>query len=89
MKVTPYDDAVTRFLVASESTKGDEYLVDVAAFHGVGQCGCPHFQYRMQTYLANNPPVHPEERNTWRCKHIHAAREHLLDEVIARLQNRP
>lgn len=73
-----------RFLVSSEDggmrTHQAQYLVDLSARGGNGQCDCPHFRCRIAPVIA--------EGGTFRCKHIQAAREFLTDAIIADLSKR-
>jgi hypothetical protein len=77
-QVTPAD-AVGRYFVASQSQAG-KYMVDLLAYNGHGQCACPQWVYRIgpAREKGEQPPVR------W-CKHIAAAREVMLDDVIARM----
>lgn len=53
-----------RFHVQS-SADSTPYLVDMGCNHGVGECGCPHFQYRLRPGVVAE---HPELAS--QCKHI-------------------
>jgi len=55
------------FRVASASQPGRDYFVDLAANAGLGQCDCHDFRCR---------PLH-------RCRHILAARQFVVDCVVA------
>lgn len=70
MKVTPLDRLT--FLVTSESDSQTEYLVDLG--EGKGECVCADFQLRKKKKLGLT------------CKHCRAAREYLLNEIIARMK---
>ena len=72
-------DAVGRYFVASQSKAG-AYMVDLLAYDGHGQCSCPHWNYRLGP--AREKGEKPDVR--W-CKHIAAARDVMLDDVIARM----
>jgi hypothetical protein len=72
-------DAVGRYLVASQSTQG-KYMVDLLAYGGNGQCACPQWAYRIGPAREKGEP--PPVR--W-CKHIAAARQTMLDDVIKRM----
>ncbi len=88
MKIEPYDHPL-RFMVESQradkhgrltqDTHGaDAYLVDLGENKGHGKCGCPHFDFRIQPELDLGHAAP-------RCKHLIAAREHLLQLVITKL----
>ena len=77
-QVTPAD-AVGRYFVASQSQAG-KYMVDLLAYNGHGQCACSHWVFRIGP--AREKGEVPSVR--W-CKHISAAREVMLDDVIARM----
>ena len=72
-------DAVGRYLVASQSQAG-KYMVDLLAYNGHGQCACPQWAYRIGP--AREKGEVPSVR--W-CKHIAAARDVMLDDVIQRM----
>jgi hypothetical protein len=72
-------DAVGRYLVASQSQAG-KYMVDLLAYNGHGQCACPQWGYRIGP--AREKGEVPSVR--W-CKHISAARDVMLDDVIQRM----
>lgn len=77
MKIHPYDH-VLRFRFESDTRKEIAHVVDLAAWNGFGECSCEDFQYRVL------PLLHRGEAAT-RCKHLVAAREHLLGMVISRI----
>lgn len=59
-----------QFWVQSEKDHRDGYLVDLLSKRPHGECGCPHYQYRIQSLRRGaevNGPI--------RCKHIAAAME--------------
>jgi len=70
---------VGRYLVASQSQAG-KYMVDLLAYNGHGQCACSHWVFRIGP--AREKGEVPSVR--W-CKHISAAREVMLDDVIQRM----
>lgn len=72
-------DAIGRYFVASQSKAG-AYMVDLLAYNGHGQCACPQWAYRIGPAREKGEP--PDVR--W-CKHIAAAREVMLDDVIQRM----
>lgn len=55
-------------------------MVDLLAYKGHGQCACPQWIYRIGP--AREKGEVPDVR--W-CKHIAAAREVMLDDVIQRM----
>lgn len=59
-----------------------EHLVDLVPYESNGACGCETFQMRYEPELRRMSKL---ERVScrMRCVHIHLAREHALDEVIA------
>ncbi len=65
--------------MASQSKAG-AYMVDLLAYGGHGQCACPQWVYRIGP--AREKGEVPDVR--W-CKHIAAARDVMLDNVIARM----
>ena len=67
-----------RFHVASESEPAYPHLVDLEAFDGVGQCSCEDFVYRKQSRLERG-----ERGAEYRCGHILAAREFLIDKQLS------
>lgn len=77
-QVTPAD-CVGRYFVASQSKAG-AYMVDLMAYGGHGQCACAHWTFRLGP--AREKGEQPDVR--W-CKHIAAAREVMLDDVIQRM----
>ena len=81
MIVKPYD-APGRYLVMSENAKNDDdhYLVDLMAFEKSGRCSCPDWEHRIGPSLRED--IIPDRRY---CKHIIAAREHMLDDVLTRM----
>lgn len=76
-------DYPTRVLVDSESVQGDSYLCDLAAFDGNGSCTCPGFTFNLAPRLKK-----PGNTSRYRCKHIHWAREMVLDFLIKELDER-
>lgn len=79
MNVRPYEKL--RYYVQSESLK-DEYLVDLSAYAGNGQCDCPNFKYKLGPKLQKIHPMDLAPNSVTMCKHIRAAREYLATEVI-------
>ena len=61
-----------RFFVHGSETL--PYLVDLAAFNGIGQCDCPHFRVRYQPRL-----VKGDRLVELRCKHINEVRALIPD----------
>lgn len=75
MKVTPIHGEPYRFHVTSSREGHEPYLVDVSEHNGIGQCGCYNWQYRLAPKIAAGERLF--------CKHVEAAREYLLDRIIA------
>lgn len=78
MPVIPHDH-VLRFRVQSDARPEIEHVVDLGSFDGFGRCSCENFEFRLMPELmeGRTPPA--------RCKHLIQARDHLVDEVIARI----
>lgn len=81
MIVRPFDNPL-RFHVVSDSQREIEHLVDLAENGTFGKCSCQHFEFRLQPALDQGITPDASER----CKHLKAARDHLCDQVIARLK---
>jgi len=79
MNIFPFDH-VLRFRFESEKRPDIAHVVDLGAFDGFGECSCEDFIYRVRPSLVANGPA-----GLTRCKHILAAREHLLGQVIGRI----
>lgn len=80
-------DYPTRYVVESESVSGDSYLVELVS-HGLypkdnGSCTCPAFVYSCAPRLKN-----PDNVRLYRCKHLHFAREQVLDFLLKELDER-
>jgi hypothetical protein len=80
MTLHPHDH-ILRFRFTSDSRDDIAHVVDLGGFDGFGECSCEDFQYRILPSLTRNDPT----AGLKRCKHIIAAREHLADQVIARI----
>lgn len=65
------------FLVRSRTDRSRQYLVDLAAYGGNGQCDCPDFRCRRQFVLEKTPASQRTEPN--RCRHIMLARRFAAD----------
>ncbi len=80
-------DYPTRYRVDSESVSGDSYLVELVSQNLFpkenGSCTCPSFLYACAPRLKN-----PDNTRLYRCKHIHFAREQVLDFLIKELDAR-
>ena len=78
----PKPDAVDplRYEVPSDKENADPYVVDLGAWKGVGECSCPHFQFRSLELVRNG-----DTSEGLRCKHIRRARESFADSMIARI----
>ena len=72
-------DNVLRYRFTSEERRDISHVVDLGDFAGFGECSCEDFQYRILPLLVRGetPPN--------RCKHLIAAREHLVNQVISRV----
>lgn len=81
LTVTPLFGELFRFLVASRSTPGREYLVDISDNGGAGYCGCMHFEIRCLPHLSRGAAP----CNSLRCSHIKRARDYFLDEIMPKL----
>ena len=64
------------FSVPSESKRGESYMVDLAANDLLGSCNCKDFRTRRWVRIRDG------EKCASGCKHIKAARDHLLKCVI-------
>jgi hypothetical protein len=71
MKVTPYGRLT--FLVQSQSNEEVSYLVDLGEGKA-GECNCADAVLRKKKKLGST------------CKHLRAAKEYLVNEVIERLK---
>lgn len=81
MEVQPYERG--RFKVISH---GQEFTVDVCVDGGNGYCDCPHFLSRLKPRIAEDKALGCfKPGNVYRCPHINAAREYLLDVFIKEL----
>lgn len=78
MTIHPHDH-VLRYRFESDTRPDIAHVVDLGANDGFGECSCEDFVYRIQ------PAIRAKLPNTQRCKHLVAAREHLLNQVIARI----
>jgi len=74
-------DHILRFRFTSQNRPEISHIVDLGEFDGFGECSCEDFQYRIAPALTKG------ERPAARCKHLIAAREHLLNLVINRVSN--
>ena len=79
MKMHPHDH-VLRYRFDSEARPDIAHVVDLGAFDGFGECSCEDFTYRVLPGLLRHG-----SDGLKRCKHLCAAREALLDEVIRRI----
>lgn len=79
MNIFPYDH-VLRFRFESEKRPDVAHVVDLGAFDGFGECSCEDFVYRIRPALVRDGAA-----SLTRCKHLQAAREHLVSQVIARI----
>ncbi len=79
MTVTRHDGMWT-FLVESESRKGS-HMVDISENNKNGRCACEDYSMRKHAMFLSSGGM-PDDRT--RCKHIIAAREFALDDLIDR-----
>jgi predicted nucleic acid-binding Zn finger protein len=79
MTMHPHDH-VLRYRFDSEARPDIAHVVDLGAFDGFGECSCEDFVYRVMPGLLRNG-----SDGLKRCKHLLAAREALLDQVIRRI----
>jgi len=90
MRIFPYDH-VLRFRFESETRPDIAHVVDLGEYDGFGECSCEDFCYRVRPALLKNRSALTEragivdEGSLKRCKHITAAREYLVNQVIARV----
>ena len=73
-------DHVLRYRFESETRADVAHVVDLGEFGGFGECSCEDFIYRLRPLL-----VKGQREGLRRCKHLEAAREALLDQVIERI----
>jgi hypothetical protein len=92
MTMHPHDH-ILRYRFDSVLRRDIAHVVDLGAFDGFGECSCEDFTYRvLPTLLRNRHPRTPlelvtDETTLKRCKHLLAAREALLDQVIRRISD--
>jgi hypothetical protein len=90
MMMHPHDH-ILRFRFESVLRPEIAHVVDLGSFDGFGECSCEDFSYRaLPVLLRNRNPRTPEdlitdETTLNRCKHLLAAREDLLNQVIRRI----
>ena len=86
-------DHILRFRFESVLRPEIAHVVDLGGFDGFGECSCEDFTYRALPVLVRNRLPHTplsavtDETVVKRCKHILAAREALLDQVIRRISD--
>ena len=61
-----------RFFVPSDRLGVDDYLIDLEAHNGDGQCDCPRWQIKCRTARRDGET----DPKLIECKHIARAREH-------------
>ena len=92
MKMHPHDH-ILRYRFDSGLRPDIAHVVDLAPFDCFGECSCEDFQYRcLPSLLRNRDRLTRAENITdetklKRCKHLIAAREALLDQVIRRISD--
>lgn len=62
-----------RFLVASRTVKGKDYIVSLTAYKKNGSCNCPSFRGVIEPYVREGK----ESPRGWRCPHIVDAKTHV------------
>jgi hypothetical protein len=77
-------DHILRYRFDSDGRPDIAHVVDLGEFDGFGECSCEDYQYRILPVLRRRQMGIAEEMPK-RCKHISAAREHLLDRFIDRI----
>lgn len=77
-------DTPLRWLIPSGSRPVPQ-LVELDAYQNFGRCSCEHFTYRLQPVFDEHPDALVDVKE--RCKHIVAAREALLNQVIDKLKS--
>lgn len=88
MNVKPHE-GLHRFFVSSSGTDpemaGLDYLVDLAAEHGIGRCGCKHWLHRISPRItAGEHPIDLFDE-LFTCQHIAAARRYQYEELFWKL----
>lgn len=84
-------DHILRFRFESVLRPEIAHVVDLGGFDGFGECSCEDFTYRVLPTLLRNRRSHTaldditDETGLKRCKHLLAAREELLNQVIRRI----
>lgn len=62
----------------SQSDGSKEYLVDVFANDGLGECDCPDFRFRRYPHwVGSKIPF-----DSFRCRHLRRVRCHVLDQIL-------
>ncbi len=80
---TQYDTPL-RWLIPSGS-RPVPHLVELDANNNFGRCSCEHHSFRVQPLFDENG-VEADIDTKHRCKHIVAARELMLNQVIDKLK---
>lgn len=87
MTAIPHDH-VLRFRFESENRPDIAHVVDLGEFGGFGECSCEDFCFRLRPVLVARRNADTGTYQTGdlkRCKHLQAAREVLVNQVIARI----
>lgn len=85
MRVIPHDH-ILRFRFESETRPDIGHVVDLGGYAGFGECSCEDFCFRVRPVLAARTRNGLNEfEDVKRCKHLVAAREHLLRQLIERV----
>lgn len=79
MIIEPYDH-ILRFRLTSDNRADISHVVDLGEKAGFGECSCEDYQYRIAPALTRG-------ETPTRCKHLLAAREHLVNLVIDRIMH--
>jgi hypothetical protein len=81
MKPRPYDSP-TRYLMDSETNKGEVHLIDLTANDNIGECSCQHYTLKIQPEMESNEAGRKSDPDRYRCKHIKRVREYLFNHVL-------
>lgn len=77
-------DSVFRYHVDSDSRHETKHLVELDAYQCNSACTCEYFTYRLEPMLKAGA----QPSNDTRCKHIIAARDTFLKEMIEVIKER-
>jgi hypothetical protein len=89
MRMTVREFDIGTYIVSSETVDQKEYLVDINAYAGNGECSCEDFTYNKRKIIeATGVIVKYREPETTRCKHIHECLTEFADTVLNRVHGR-